>query len=108
MTGPQVEVRHEPARLRYAAYVDGQPAGFAAYTPGDAAWTFTHTEVDDRVEGAGVGSALVRGALDDVRRQGLSVLPRCPFVRGWVQRHPDYLDLVPADQRSRYDLPATG
>ena len=42
----------------------------------------------------GVGSALVRGALDDVRADGQKIVPRCPFVKGWIDRHPDYADLV--------------
>ena len=56
---------------------------------------FTHTEVFDAFEGKGVGSALARGALDAVRADGTrQVLPRCPFIRGWIERHPDYQDLV--------------
>ena len=45
-------------------------------------------------EESGLGSTLVRGALDDVRSRGGSVVPRCSFVRGWIDRHPDYADLV--------------
>jgi predicted GNAT family acetyltransferase len=54
---------------------------------------FTHTEVDPDHEGEGVGSTLVRGALDDARRRGMPVVPRCPFVRAWIERHPDYADV---------------
>ena len=46
-------------------------------------------------EGEGVGSSLVRGALDDVRSKGgHKVLARCPFVSSWIDRHPDYADLL--------------
>ena len=56
---------------------------------------FTHTEVEDRFEGQGVGSALARFALDDVRAAGTrKVLPLCPFIKGWIEKHPDYADLV--------------
>jgi len=66
---------------------------------------FTHTEIDDASEGRGLGSTLVRAALDDARRRGLSVRPDCPFVRAYVARHPDdYLDLVPEELRARLDL----
>jgi predicted GNAT family acetyltransferase len=56
-----------------------------------------HTEVAPSAEGAGVGSRLVRGALDDVRARGLRVAPLCPFVREYIRRHPEYADLVGDD-----------
>ena len=46
--------------------------------------------------GHGLGGTLVRGALDDVRARGGSVVPLCPFVRGWIDRHPEYQDLLSA------------
>ncbi len=55
---------------------------------------FTHTEVPEKLEGQGVGSTLVRGALDDVRAQGLQVVPLCPFVAAFIRRHREYMDLV--------------
>lgn len=55
---------------------------------------FTHTEVDDAVEGQGLGSRLIRYALDDVRARGLKVRPVCPFVKTWIRRHEDYQDLL--------------
>ena len=72
---------------------DGPVIGFAAYQKAERLVVFTHTEIDPGWEGKGVGSELVRAALDDVRRQGLPVLPICPFVQSWMQRHPDYADL---------------
>ena len=59
---------------------------------------FTHTEVLPAHEGEGVGSTLVRHALDDVRSRGLKALAVCPFVLGWIRRHPEYADL---EYRSR-------
>ena len=80
---------------RFEARVDGQPAGFSAYQLSDGVITFTHTEVDDAFEGQGVGSSLVRQALDAVRAEGgLRVRPWCPFVRDWIDHHPDYADLT--------------
>jgi predicted GNAT family acetyltransferase len=90
-----VTVRDDRAQSRFEAEVDGKLAGFAAYELSDGVITFTHPEVDDAFEGHGVGSALVRGALDAVRADGgLRVRPRCPFVRAWIEEHADYQDLL--------------
>lgn len=79
---------------RYEARVDGELAGFAEYRSHDDVVVFTHTVVQDAYEGQGVGSSLVRAALDDVRRHGAEVEARCTFVKGWIERHPDFQDLL--------------
>ena len=84
--------------------MDGRAAGFAEYQRSGSTVSFTHTEIDPSFEGRGFGSILAGGALDATRQQRSSVLPFCPFIRGYIQRHPDYLDLVPADQRIRFGL----
>jgi uncharacterized protein len=56
--------------------------------------TFVHTEVPPELGGKGVGSTLVRGALDQVRAEGLKVVAQCPFVKAWIGKHPDYADLL--------------
>jgi hypothetical protein len=90
-----VQVTDNPDQSRFEAHVNGELAGFAAYQRADDLITFTHTEVFDAFEGEGVGSALARGALDAVRANGTrEVLPRCAFIRGWIEKHPDYQDLV--------------
>ena len=90
-----VTVRDHPDQSRFEAYVGDQLAGFSQYTLSDDVITFTHTEVDDTFEGQGVGSALVRSALDAVRGDGgLRVRPLCPFVKAWIDEHPDYQDLL--------------
>jgi uncharacterized protein len=93
------EVRDNPAQRRYEAYVDGELAAFSEYGRTGDRVTFVHTRVEPAFEGRGVGSDLVRGALDDVRRRGGQVVARCPFVRAWLQRHPEQQDLlaVPLD-----------
>ncbi|MFN2540308.1 MAG: GNAT family N-acetyltransferase [Mycobacteriales bacterium] len=78
----------------YEITVDGRHAGLAAFYEQPGAVVFTHTEIDDAFEGKGVGSELARAALDDVRTRGLHVVPLCPFIKGWIERHPDYQDLV--------------
>src|SRR6266705_111780 len=80
------------------------PAGLVAYSRRGTTISMTHTEVDPAFEGHGYGSVLARGALDAARAEGLAVLPFCPFIRSYIKRHPDYVDLVPADQRSRFEL----
>ncbi|MCW3818810.1 N-acetyltransferase [Micromonospora sp. DR5-3] len=90
-----VSITDVPERRRYEARVDGQLAAIAEYLPADDTVVFTHTQAFDGYEGKGVASALIRSALDDVRRKQLSVLPVCPFVAQFVQRHPeDYADLI--------------
>jgi predicted GNAT family acetyltransferase len=89
-----VRVSDHPALERYEVSVDGRRAGLAAYQLEDGLLTFTHTEVDDAYEGQGLGGRLARFALDDARVRGLRVQPLCPFIRGWIKRHPDYADLV--------------
>ena len=81
-----------------------QRGGPAAYRLRSGRISFTHTEVGDAHEGQGVGSTLVAGALDDVRRRGLEMLPFCPFVNSYVKRHPEYTDLVPEGDRERFGL----
>ena len=76
---------------RYEAIVDGALAGFAEYTLTSQTITFIHTEVDSEYEGQGVGSALAQGALDDaIRRGDRRIKVVCPFIRAWIERHPDY------------------
>lgn len=90
-----IEVRHVPERQRYEAVLDGDVAGFTEYEPrDDGVLVFPHTVVEKAYEGRGVGSALVRGALDDVRSQGRKIVPLCSFVAAWVDRHGDYEDVV--------------
>jgi uncharacterized protein len=90
-----ITVQDAPERHRYEVTVDGDPAGFAVYEDrADGVRVFTHTEVSDDYEGRGVGSALARGALDDVRASGRRLVARCPFIASFVRRHPEYGDLV--------------
>lgn len=90
----EITVQENPGRSRYDASTDaGVVAGFAEYQDRDGVRVFTHTEVDDAFEGQGVGSSLARGALDDARGRDLKVRPECPFIRGWIEKHPEYDDL---------------
>src|SRR5688572_16152165 len=95
-----------PGAGRFEVHVGDDLAGFAEYQPTQGALAFTHTVIQPAFEGRGIGSALARGALDAARERGLSVLPVCPFVRGWIAKHLDYVDLVPAARREEFGLPA--
>ena len=94
-----------PAENRFEVRVDGKLAGATVYRPLEHEYAFMHTEIDPSYEGMGLGSVLVRAALDEMRGRGLGVLPYCPFVLRFVQRHPDHLDLVPPGVRDRFGLP---
>ncbi|MGH3715569.1 MAG: GNAT family N-acetyltransferase [Micromonosporaceae bacterium] len=87
-------VRNNPERHRYEVSVDGTVAGFAAYRTRPGIVIFTHTEIEPAYEGQGLGTKLARAALDDVRANGLELLPLCPFIAGYIERHPEYADLV--------------
>jgi predicted GNAT family acetyltransferase len=101
-----LHVTDEPARNRFVISADGEPAGFVEYQLEEGRIVLTHTEIDAAFEGRGVGSALIRHALDEARARGLDVVPLCPFVRGYIAGHSDYLDLVPPGQRAAFGLPA--
>lgn len=97
-----VEIRHNAQRHRYEAWRDGKRAGHAQYRLAGDVITFIHTEVDQSYRGEGIASTMIQWALDDVRAEtSRRVVARCPMVRTWIQRHPDYQDLmrrgVPAD-----------
>ncbi len=90
-----VTVTDNPEATRYEARINGELAGFAEYQLTDELIVFTHTEVDPAFGGKGVGGAIARFALDDVRaRNTRKVLPLCPFIKGWIGKHPDYVPLV--------------
>ncbi|KOX10588.1 acetyltransferase [Micromonospora sp. NRRL B-16802] len=74
--------------------VDDALAGFTAYVPRGEVLVFTHTQVDRAFQGKGVGGALIRGTLDQVRARGGRLVPQCPFVAAFIDKHPEYADLV--------------
>ena len=90
----EVVVRDNPAQRRYEIYVGDALAGFTDYHAQPGLVTVLHTEVDPAFEGRGVGSALVRGMLEDIRSREARVLAVCPFVSAFLKRHGEYADLV--------------
>jgi len=106
-----VTVRDVPEKKRFEIWVGDVLAGFTVYQPGPRTssqqrYLFVHTEIDEAFGGRGLASILIKQTLDEMLSRGLAVLPQCPFVRRYVSRHQEYLDLVPAEYRARYDLPA--
>jgi predicted GNAT family acetyltransferase len=95
----ETTVRDDPEAGRYEILDGERVLGVAAYERRGDTVVFTHTEIDPDAGQSGLGSALVRAALDDVRTRGGSVVALCPFVRGWIERHPDYADLVADPER---------
>jgi predicted GNAT family acetyltransferase len=90
-----IVVRDSPDYARYEAWIGDTLAAFSPYrlATGDQI-VFSHTETEPGFEGRGAASALTRFALDDARRRGLSVVPHCQFMAGWIERHPEYGDVV--------------
>ena len=96
-----VEVRNNPTEYRYEVWADGELAGYAKYSLGRGLITFVHTEIYESFEGMGLGGRLARAALDDARARGLVVVPYCPFIAGYIERHLDeYHDLVAPEMLS--------
>ncbi len=91
----ELVIADEPGRSRYEARLGGSVAAFSEYRlMRDGRVAVIHTVVDPAFGGRGVGSALARGLLDDIRARGLRVTPYCAFVRAYIERHPEYADLV--------------
>ncbi|WP_102127407.1 GNAT family N-acetyltransferase [Deinococcus planocerae] len=101
---PDLQVTNNEAERRYELRLDGNVVGFAEYRPAGPALMFTHTEVEEGHEGQGLGSTLVRAALDDARAQGRQVVPMCPFVAAFIREHREYVDLVQPGQRGVFGL----
>jgi uncharacterized protein len=93
------QVVDNPDQHRYEIRVDGALAGFAQYSRRSGVVTFIHTEIDPAYEGQGLGSVLARSALDEVRGSGEQIVPLCPFIAGYIRRHPQYVDLVVLERR---------
>ena len=89
------EVSNNKTEYRYEVWADGELAGYTQYALLRGRIAFLHTEIYESYEGLGLGTWLARAALDDVRARGLVVVPYCPFIADFIERHLDeYRDLV--------------
>ncbi|MEX2250822.1 MAG: GNAT family N-acetyltransferase [Acidimicrobiia bacterium] len=89
-----VQFRDDPEQHRYVAEIDGEVIAIAVYQLRAGRHIFVHTEVNPDYEGKGVGSALARFALDDVRAKGGTIVPLCPFIASWIEHHPEYRTMI--------------
>jgi uncharacterized protein len=87
------EIVNNTAKHRDELSVDGHVAA-TYYTLADGIITFVHTEVPPELGGRGIGSKLIKGALDQVRASGLKVIPQCPFVKAFIEKNAAYQDLL--------------
>jgi uncharacterized protein len=93
-TSPEpVEIRHNPAQNRFELEIDSHLA-VLEYRLDDTTISFTHTEVPSELGGRGLGGQLARAGLDYARAQGLNVIPLCSFVAAYIQKKPEYQDLL--------------
>jgi uncharacterized protein len=90
----EITVANNPEQSRYEVLVDGAVAGFAQYVRHPTHLNFVHTEIGSRFEGRGLGGRLVKAALEDVRATGGRVVATCPFVAAYLDKHPEYGDLI--------------
>lgn len=94
----EFEVVDDPERRRFELRRGDEVLGVATYRDDDRRRTFVHTEIDPAHEGQGLGSELVRRALDHARANQLEVVATCPFVARFIQQEPGYAELVAADE----------
>lgn len=92
----EVTVIDNKERRRYEAHLNGELAGVLTYTVDDGVAVLPHTGVESRFEGRGIGGKLAKAALDGAREQGLKVAPWCPFIAAYIEKNPEYADLVAA------------
>ncbi len=89
-----MEIIDAEAAHRYEGRVKGDLAGFIDYVVKGGRIALIHTQVLPAFQGQGIASQLARFALDDARRRGLRVVASCPYVRAYVEGHPDTQDIV--------------
>jgi len=87
------EVVNNKAHHRFELAIEGHLAA-TYYKIDNGVITFIHTEVPPELGGKGVGSKLVKGALDQVRSEGMKVIAQCPFVKAYIDKHSEYADLL--------------
>jgi predicted GNAT family acetyltransferase len=90
----ELSVQDNTEERRYEASLGSEVVGYTAYRLEPGRIVLVHTEVEPAFEGHGIASRLVAGALDDIRRRGLALVPVCPFVRSYLERHPEDADLT--------------
>jgi predicted GNAT family acetyltransferase len=103
-----MEYRDDPDNWRFVAEDGDTVAGQAIYMKRGGRRLFVHTEVDDAYEGQGVGSGIVKTALDQMLESDTPILPLCPFFAKYIEKHPEYAGLVDTDLMAQINAPAEG
>jgi predicted GNAT family acetyltransferase len=104
MADPTLPIVDRPEARRFEARLGSELAGFLEYRLAGTRRILIHTEVLPAFGGRGIGAALARHALDEAQAAGTRVTPKCPFVRAWLERHPEYASIVtPESRRSSGD-----
>jgi predicted GNAT family acetyltransferase len=99
-----MKIFEDPENHRYVAEDDDAIVGVTVYHMAGGRHIFVHTEIDPTYTGKGVGSALARYALDDVKSKGGSIVPLCPFIAGWIEQHSEYGALIDQALLDRINL----
>lgn len=102
--GQGFQLSDNPERHRFELHVGKELAAFSEYNVLKTGLLFTHTEVLPAFEGRGIGSAIARYALDEVRRRSAQAIPVCPFIASYLRKHPEYQDLVSPESRRAYRI----
>jgi predicted GNAT family acetyltransferase len=103
-----IAVEDNPDQRRFELTVDGELAGYVAYRDEAGTRALVHTEVDPAFKGRGLGGKLASAVLDRLRERGEQIIPICPFITSYIRKHPDYLDVVAPQMRSRFADPSPG
>lgn len=99
--GEDISVSDEPSRQRYELKVAGEIAGFVNYRQHGGSIELVHTEVLPQFAGQGLAQRLTQFVLDDVRRQGRTVVPTCSYAAQYIERHPQLQDLLAGEGSRR-------
>ncbi len=97
-------VQDAPERSRFEIEVDGELAGFLDYRKDGNEYALPHTRIFTQFEGHGLGGELVRATLAEISERGGTVLPYCPFVPKVIRDNPEFVDLVPEEQRASFGV----
>ncbi len=100
----ETQYKDNVEKQRYEAVIENKVVAFAEYRPVANNLMLTHTEVNPDLEGKGVGGELIKFALTDIRSKNLSAIPMCPFVKSYIKRHQEYLDVVNPEHRHIFNL----
>lgn len=90
----ETTVTRNADKSRYEIFAGGELAGFTEYVETGDSLDFVHTEIDAAFGGKGLGGVLAKGALDDTIANGKAIIATCPFIKGYIDKHPEYAPKV--------------